>query len=469
MSPVSLLAVGVATDRGRVRPNNEDSYSYWPLHSKDVAAHSGSLAVVADGVGGGAKGEDASRIAVQTLLQVYFNSSSGTIPARLKLASAAANEAVFDHAHSQGGATMATTLVAAAILPGGQVHILNVGDSRAYHYTHGRIVQLTRDHTVAQQMLDLAPAGQAVTPGPAAHSTLTRSVGAESTTSPDLFAVQLAAGDHIVLCSDGLYKHLDSDHDLELALAMMNQPQQTANQLVAIANANGGTDNITVIVIQFGAGSERMPAGDELKTLLPLHARRHKKNQRILFRAALALISVVLITLLGLVLVPDSARPKLPWAKPTPTPTAMLLPTAEPTAKPSPAFPTEASTEFVPTALAASATPEPPLATPTSQPPTASDATAATATFVPATATPMPTPIKFGLCNWTVQQDETLLSIARNFLEAQGTQNITDTASKAVADKIKELNNLTDPNLLDLGTVLKIEHQGGTGVPCKRP
>ncbi len=475
MSPASLLAVGVATDRGQVRPNNEDSYSYWPLHSKDVAALSGSLAVVADGVGGGAKGEDASRIAVQTFLQVYFNSSSGTIPARLKLASTAANEAVYEHAQSQGGATMATTLVAAAILPGGQVHILNVGDSRAYHYSHGRIVQLTRDHTVAQQMLDLAPAEQSVKPGPAAHSTLTRSVGAEPTTSPDLFASQLAAGDQIVLCSDGLYKHLDSDHDLEQALAMMNQPQQTANQLVALANSNGGTDNITVIVIQFGASRERMPGGDELKTLLPPRAHSNKRTRQILVWAALALISVVLITLLGMAALPDSARPKLPWAKPASTPTAILLPTAEPTALPNPALQTEAPTEPVPTVPPASATFEPSLAAPTTQPPATSQAPAAAATLVSppgtktAPATSVPTPIKLGVCDWTVQQDETLLSIARNFLELQGIKNITDATAKELADKINGLNKLPDPDLLDLGSVLKIEYQGETGAPCKRP
>ena len=474
MGPVSLLAVGVATDRGKVRRNNEDSYSYWPHHSKNVTAHSGSLAIIADGVGGGAKGEDASRIAVQTFLQVYFDSSAGTIPSRLKLASAAANERVYEHAQSQGGATMATTLVAAAIFPDGRVHVLNVGDSRAYYYSHGRIVQLTRDHTVAQQMLDLTPTGETVTPGPAAHNTLTRSIGAETTASPDLFTAQLAAGDHIVLCSDGLYKELDSHHDLESALAMMQQPQQTAHQLVALANANGGTDNITVIVIQFGAGHERMPAGDELKTLLPPRALRPKRTVQVpLWALALiALISVVLV----LAALPDSLRKQLPWARTIPTPTVTLAPTAVPSSVPGPAEPTAASTVPVPTAPAASTTPEQLRETPTPLATVAPEETKSAATVQAPAGTPaalvttVPPPIKPGSCLWTVEQDETLLSIARQFLEAQGTQNITDAMANGVKETIIELNpQMTNPDLLEVGDILKIEHQGKDGEPCKRP
>ena len=327
MTSKSLLDVGVLTDRGRRRKENQDTYGFSPIDQLDLSHHTGYLALVADGVGGAKSGSEASRLAKDTFIKAYFAAAAGTVPQRLQSAAALANSAVYNRAQELGGETMATTLVAAAILPTGETHIVNVGDSRAYLYRTGEVKQITRDHNVAALVegnLDETSQAQA-------QNRLTRCIGADETTIADAFQIKLAAGEHLLLCSDGLTKHLNGDAELEQHLRRPNQAQATAAALVSLANERGGTDNITVMLIKFGADRARLPAqsGDDLPTVIPLGRGRRNNQSTRLRKLLLILLGLTLALVIGtLIWLSLSGSKYNPFARPTPTRTVTDLPKA---------------------------------------------------------------------------------------------------------------------------------------------
>lgn len=228
------------TDTGLVRENNEDNFA--------LAPESG-LAVLADGMGGHAAGEVASRLAVDILMQ-RLPAHLGELPAPQALlqAFAEANSAVFTAAtHDPACAGMGTTAVTALFAPT-TVHLAHVGDSRAYRLRAGRLECLTEDHTVAQQWV----ARGALSPDTARHSpyrhVLTLALGTEATVQPTLREEATQPADLYLLCSDGLtdmladaaIEHLLIEHQRDLARA--------AERLIEAANAAGGADNITVVL-----------------------------------------------------------------------------------------------------------------------------------------------------------------------------------------------------------------------------
>ena len=211
---------GARSDAGRVRENNEDSWL--------VRDHGGvMLLAVADGVGGVAGGEQASAAAIETLARRFYESLA-TQDLRSSLASAvrAANDAVVRAAADRGEAS-ATTLVAAAVRKG-EATIANVGDSRAYLIRRGTARQVTTDHSGARP------------------NEITRFVGDERGIQPDVFVESLRASDRLLLCSDGLTRHV-TDEEIA-ARAARAAPSAAADQLVALANERGGEDNVTVVI-----------------------------------------------------------------------------------------------------------------------------------------------------------------------------------------------------------------------------
>ena len=463
MTSKSLLDVGVLTDRGRRRKENQDTYGFSPIDQLDLSHHTGYLALVADGVGGAKSGSEASRLAKDTFIKAYFAAAAGTVPQRLQSAAALANSAVYNRAQELGGETMATTLVAAAILPTGETHIVNVGDSRAYLYRTGEVKQITRDHNVAALVegnLDEASQAQA-------QNRLTRCIGADETTIADAFQIKLAAGEHLLLCSDGLTKHLNGDAELEQHLRRPNQAQATAAALVSLANERGGTDNITVMLIKFGADRARLPAqsGEDLPTIFPpprpgrwkKKLRQLRQNLPTILAAALAL---VLVFLLGRFY--DSKYN--PFATITPTPAATELPKIRPTkiaTVPATEAVTATETE-TPTAAAAVAAPTEPL--PTTVPPSPDATSASTAepvatTTISATARAPGTPVAArtpGTCNWTIVSGDLIDEIATAILRAGGSTTPLPEQVRDKRDEIAKQNDLPNPDDLKLGQLLKL-------------
>lgn len=240
------------TDRGRRRARNEDAFLVRP---------NSRIHAVADGMGGHAAGNVASRIAIDVLASAFERPPSpriraGTLSRRLLGVFDAANRAILDHAaRDRDCAGMGTTLTALAPMAGtAQCVISHIGDSRAYRLREGSLVQLTRDHTWVQQQVD---AGM-LTPADARHhplsSVLSRVLGTAAVGPADTLVADAAPGDVFLLCSDGLTTML-ADADVRSLLDQPLSLEERARALIDAANARGGLDNITVVLLAPDAAS----------------------------------------------------------------------------------------------------------------------------------------------------------------------------------------------------------------------
>ena len=225
------------THTGRVRGNNEDAL--WPRPGSGETNEI-LLVAVADGMGGAAGGEIASKTAIDTASAV-----GGSAAIRVQ----AANLAVLDEASRRPRLTgMGTTLTLAIIDPNGTVDIGHVGDSRAYLRRDGELRKVTSDHSYIGEMM----AAGRLTPEEAKNhpyrSVVTRAVGLESSVEVDTTELELQAGDRLLLCSDGLSSMVDDGAIAEI-LDGRDDPAEAARALVEAANAAGGDDNITVVIV----------------------------------------------------------------------------------------------------------------------------------------------------------------------------------------------------------------------------
>jgi PPM family protein phosphatase len=246
------LIFAAATDVGRMRSNNEDSY----LSQQPVAA-------VADGMGGHRAGEVASAIAIEELAALrergpWENETAAT--EALKQAVLRANRRIREMAASDRQLNgMGTTLVA-LLEDGDLVHLANVGDSRAYLLRQGELSQVTVDHSLVQELVDEGRLSQEDAERHPQRSVITRALGIDPEVEFDLFTYKLQAGDRLLLCSDGLSDVVEPAQIRNVLLRVRN-PQQAAERLIEAANEHGGPDNITVIVVAADDGSAE--DGDE--------------------------------------------------------------------------------------------------------------------------------------------------------------------------------------------------------------
>jgi protein phosphatase len=229
------------TDRGLQRPNNEDAYLERP--------QTGMFAV-ADGMGGHAAGEIASRIAVEALAQAVANRSPvEENHSPLVRSFSVANREIRRRGRVEPETRgMGTTLsVLAGSAAGGRGVIVHIGDSRVYRYRDARLEQLTRDHTWVQERIDAG----VLTPDQARthpySSILTRVLGTEDQVTPDVIPLELKPRDLFLLCSDGL-SGMVPDAVIEAILARGEALPETAQRLVDAAKAGGGIDNVTLVL-----------------------------------------------------------------------------------------------------------------------------------------------------------------------------------------------------------------------------
>jgi PPM family protein phosphatase len=246
---VTLLRSGSATDTGLVRSVNQD-----------LAVESPNLFAVADGMGGHAGGEVAARMAVDTLGVVF-----GRQPTAVGLSEAVveANATVWQHSLEHPELRgMGTTLTAVGLVQEDGHDVLalvNVGDSRSYRIHDGQMTLLTTDHSVAEEMVrsgELTEQEAAVHPQ---RHILTRALGVSSDVTVDFWRLHPARGDRYLLCSDGLTNELEDDQ-ISQVLTSVADPREAADLLVRAARAHGGSDNITVIVVDVVLGEDDPPA-----------------------------------------------------------------------------------------------------------------------------------------------------------------------------------------------------------------
>jgi protein phosphatase len=241
------LQVAAASDVGCVRENNEDSFGVFRGERDDR----GVLLILADGMGGEAAGEVASAMAVDAVRSVYFEASQDLSPKEaLERAIELANQAIHSKAASDPELDgMGTTCTVAAIV-GMDMTIGHIGDSRAYLIASGEITMLTRDHTLAAELADLAGTDLAAA---GASNMLTRCLGSRPEVEVDESEepISLEPGDVVVLCSDGLSNMVDVSEIQEIASG--DDPGTACRRLVDLARERGGPDNITVTVARLAA------------------------------------------------------------------------------------------------------------------------------------------------------------------------------------------------------------------------
>ncbi|MDI6696261.1 MAG: protein phosphatase 2C domain-containing protein [Anaerolineales bacterium] len=248
MVDILQVEVGVLSHPGKKRANNEDFVTYFePATPQDLLA-SGRLYIVADGVGGAAEGERASKFAAEQVKFLYYQNPQLPPGERLRWAMRQASQEIYRYAESDGShRRMATTLVAAVIL-GDQLTVAHVGDSRAYLIRGGLAQQLTQDHTTVGEMVRSGLMSEAEAIRSNAKNRLTRSLGGDEDVSVEVVSgIPLQVGDRVLLCTDGLTRYTNR---AEIArLATEGNAEEAALRMVDYANEQGGADNITVALV----------------------------------------------------------------------------------------------------------------------------------------------------------------------------------------------------------------------------
>jgi serine/threonine protein phosphatase PrpC len=254
--PLPAIEIAQKTDPGRdpEKQLNEDSLGY-------EETRFGHLCVVADGMGGHEGGKEASILALESILEHFRAASDDSRPADvLRDALTLANQRVFGMAggishHARPGST-----VVALLVHEDGAEVAHVGDSRAYQVHGTQIFQVTKDHSMVQKLVDagfLTPAQAAVHPN---ANQITRALGMQHDVEVEVREQPLffAAGDVFVLCSDGLSDLVESQEILTIVGSA--PPAQAAGQLIDLANARGGHDNISAIVIRTKGSAKGQPA-----------------------------------------------------------------------------------------------------------------------------------------------------------------------------------------------------------------
>jgi PPM family protein phosphatase len=244
------IEVSAQSDIGCLRKNNEDFFGYWEPEEDSQFARKGRLAVVADGMGGYEGGQEASRIAVDTLVDTYRNFQGEDPQQALIEGLQAAHDEIrnygFAHPALRG---MGTTCTAAAIVHDA-LYFVHVGDTRLYLIRDGQISQVTRDHSYVGRLVEAGMISRAEAEIHPQRNILTAALG----TNPELIMDSpghpepLRAEDVLVICSDGLWGLV---HDEEILTAVDKHSAESAGRdLIALARKRGGPDNITVNIVR---------------------------------------------------------------------------------------------------------------------------------------------------------------------------------------------------------------------------
>jgi PPM family protein phosphatase len=235
------FALGNLSSVGRVRERNEDYFGYFEPPESDLPKK-GRLFIVADGMGGETAGDVASRLAVKIVHESYFADVTTDPTQALRVSLQAANHAIYEHAQSQPDGVRMGTTCTALVVQDEAAHVAHVGDTRAYLIRGRAMTRLTRDHSLAES-------GHA--------NILTRALGMNPDVDVDVLdrPLPISLEDMFLLCSDGLWGHVEDGELLRTVLASPD-PQAACRDLVALANDKGGRDNITVQLVRIAGAAD---------------------------------------------------------------------------------------------------------------------------------------------------------------------------------------------------------------------
>ncbi|MDX2162011.1 MAG: Stp1/IreP family PP2C-type Ser/Thr phosphatase [bacterium] len=245
------LRGGFSTSTGQIRENNEDNLHLWLRDSY-------ALAIVADGMGGAAAGEEASRLAVESVQDGMIalnppaldSMSDEAVGDRMKGVIRTANTVIVNRAAANPELRGMGTTATLAFVRGANVIVAHVGDSRAYLIEHRtqQVTQITADHSFVEALVAAGHLTQEQAEDHPMKNVLYRALGQNEDIDVDVYESRLHAGDRLVLCSDGLTRHVRPGEIAEIVLAY-EEPTEAAQKLVDRANALGGEDNISAVVI----------------------------------------------------------------------------------------------------------------------------------------------------------------------------------------------------------------------------
>lgn len=297
------IEASVRTDQGQVREHNEDFVDWRePADSVEIDSN-GWLFVVADGVGGSDAGEVASRYATERTIHHYLsNVSASESGQRLAEAIQKANNDLRKLiAEQEHGSRMATTMVA-LVIKDNKATMANVGDSRGYSWRKGLLHQITKDHSLVARLVEEGVISEEEAEDHPRKNVILHSLGPEYPAQVDLFEVEPKPGEQIVLCSDGLTRHV-KDNEIAHIVGDLD-PAEATEALIQLANERGGEDNISVAVVRFGelpAESEAMVEPELEPRIGSIPARPRSapgRGARWIYPAVLALVQLGLIFLI---------------------------------------------------------------------------------------------------------------------------------------------------------------------------
>jgi len=246
------IEVSSQSDIGCLRQNNEDSFGYWEPDDDQQFLRKGRLAVVADGMGGYEGGQEASRLAVETLMAVYRDAEGNDDDPQAALIAAlqSAHEQIrqysFAHPELRG---MGTTCTAAAIVQD-ELYFVHVGDTRLYLIRDGQITRVTRDHSYVGRLVEAGMLSAEEAEHHPQRNILTAALG----TNPELIMdapeqpEPLRPADVLVICTDGLWGLVRDPEILDIVES--NSAEKAGRELIARAKERGGPDNITVEILR---------------------------------------------------------------------------------------------------------------------------------------------------------------------------------------------------------------------------
>jgi len=245
-APAGVEIIGaMRTDTGLVRTLNEDSVAWVTPHDDEAANNRGSLALVADGMGGHAAGEVASALAADVVRRLYYG-LDGPIPQVLASAFAAANRAIIEYAQEHPECRGMGTTCTVLAFRDSQAWLAHIGDSRAYLLRDHHLIQLSEDQTLVAKLVSEGTITQAEADHSPMHNVILQALGTTSNIKPMIGTkgLPLQAGDVLILCSDGVSNMVPDDQIAEVASRL--PPQEACDALIEAALAAGGHDNASL-------------------------------------------------------------------------------------------------------------------------------------------------------------------------------------------------------------------------------
>lgn len=243
--------IGMITDIGKVRKIDEDSILAADL-SFGINSESEKflLLAVADGMGGAAKGEEASKIALNALTKTIIPELFGTLSFTELLENGIknANQEILDYTTKNPESSGMGTTTVCAVVKGNNIHLANVGDSRAYVISNDEIRRVTKDHSYVQALIDEGQITEEEAREHPQKNVITKAVGIMESVEPDTMKLTLDTDESLLLCCDGVIAHL-TDEDIHKIICNTNDPQNACQQIVDLANKRGGSDNISLIIL----------------------------------------------------------------------------------------------------------------------------------------------------------------------------------------------------------------------------